>query len=243
MNPLPPFGDEDLFFQISILNNRSSLSIQTIPEHEIFHDPTEKVNNFRSEEVTPEGKGKQKKQNKFPAKIAEDGNKKWIHRETERQRRQEMATLCASLRSSLPLEYIRGKRSASDHIDGAVKYIKHLKNKVKQLKEKRDKLMKNGLRISVIVHPCKVGVEIICSYSFREYLFTQSKLLSILIKQGFDMVSCTSIKRDEMFIHTIRLEESDIYGSTTEYSELQRKLTAEILSTEHGETASEPENC
>ncbi|KAI9073035.1 hypothetical protein K1719_045014 [Acacia pycnantha] len=134
MNPLPPFDDEDSFFQISVLNNRSSLSIQTIPEHESFHYPAEKVNNFGSEEVIPKGKGKQKKQNEFSAKIAEDGSKKWIHRETERQRRQEMATLCASLRSSLPLEYIR---------------------------------------------------------------------------------------------------ESDIYGSTTYYSELQRKLTAEILSTEH----------
>ncbi|KAI9112045.1 hypothetical protein K1719_016941 [Acacia pycnantha] len=208
MNPLPPFDDEDSFFQISVLNNRSSLSIETIPEHESFHYPAEKVNNFGIEEVIPKGKGKEKKQNEFSAKTAEDG-----------------------------------KRSASDHIDGAVKYIKHLRNKVKQLKEKRDELMKNGHRISVIVHPYKVGVEIMCSYSFREYLFTQSKLLSILIKKGFNVVSCTSIKRDEMFIHTIRLEESDIYGSTTDYSELQRKLTAEILSTEHRETASEPENC
>ncbi|KAI9112069.1 hypothetical protein K1719_016965 [Acacia pycnantha] len=206
MNPLPPFDDEDSFFQISVLNNRSSLSIQTIPEHESFHYPAEKVNNFGSEEVIPKGKGKQKKQNEFSAKIAEDGSKKWIHRETERQRRQEMATLCASLRSSLPLEYIRGKRSASDHIDGAVKYIKHLRNKVKQLKEKRDELMKDG---------------------HRNLRYCSS------LQEGFNVVSCTSIKRDEMFVQTIRLEESDIYGSTTYYSELQRKLTAEILSTEH----------
>ncbi|XP_028773259.1 transcription factor bHLH36-like [Neltuma alba] len=246
MNPLHPFGDEDLFFQISFLN-RSPPSIQTIPEHEIFHDPAEVKHhesfppNFGSE-VIPKGKGKQK-QKEFSVKIAEDANKKWMHRETERQRRQEMATLCASLRSALPLEYIRGKRSASDHIDGAVKYIKHQKNKVKQLKEKRDELMKNGHGISVIVHPYKGGVEIMCSYSFREYVFAQSTLLSILIKEGLNVVSCTSIKRDEMFILTIRLEESDISESTTDYSELQRKLTAVILSTQYRKTASEPVNC
>ncbi|XP_054785538.1 transcription factor bHLH118-like [Prosopis cineraria] len=235
MKPLHPVGDEDLFFQISFLN-RSPLSIQTIPEDDIFHETAE-VKDYESfppnfgNEVIPKGKGKQQ-QKEFPVKNAEDANKKWMHRETERQRRQEMAALFASLRSALPLEYIRGKRSTSEQIDGAAKYIKHLKNKVNQLKAKRDELMKNGNGISVIVHPHKGGAEIICSYRFREYLFTQSTLLSILIKEGLNVVGCTSITRDETFIHTIQLEDSDIAESTTEYSELQRKLTAAILSTE-----------
>ncbi|XP_027359499.1 transcription factor bHLH118-like [Abrus precatorius] len=149
-----------------------------------------------------------------------DENKKWMHKETERQRRQEMRKFCTTLRSLLPLEYIKGKRSTSDHVFEAMNYINHLQNKVKQLQAKRDELKVSNLTTIcpenknsiahlppfAIVHPFPGGLEIICSYSFTKYVFPLSKLLKMLLKEGLNVVSSTSIKRNGRFIHTIQSE-------------------------------------
>ncbi|KAJ1431414.1 Myc-type, basic helix-loop-helix [Sesbania bispinosa] len=188
-----------------------------------------------------------------------DENKKWMHKETERQRRQEMAQLCTTLRSLLPLEYIKGKRSTSDHVFEAINYINHLQNKVKQLEAKKDELIKlvpnlstnidpdesesstSNLPPFVNIQPFHGGLEIMCSCN----MFPLSRILEILLEEGINVVSSTSTKMDGRFIHTIRSEDPIHPNmSGTDYSELQRKLMEAISSSSLQETLpAEPENC
>ncbi|CAJ2666793.1 transcription factor bHLH118 [Trifolium pratense] len=181
--------------------------------------------------------------------------KKWMHKETEKQRRQEMANLCTSLRSLLPLEYIKGKRSISDHVNEAINYINHLQNNVKQLQDKKEDLMKvsnlnnihhqNGSTTStnlqpfVIVQPFPGGLEIVCSYTSKTCLFPLSRVLDMLLKEGLNVISSNSSKIDGRFIYTIRSEDPIMSG--IDYSQLQRKLTDAILSSSSlQESSSEP---
>lgn len=102
-------------------------------------------------------------------------------------------------------------------------YIKHLENKVKELQAKRDEFKKSSnlspvvvsdsgsfsttdLPICVIVHPFPGGIQIKCSYSFRKYVFPLSRVIDMVLKEGLDVVNCTSTKTDDSFIHTIRIE-------------------------------------
>ncbi|KAK2458177.1 transcription factor bHLH118 [Trifolium repens] len=71
---------------------------------------------------------------------SDNDEKKIIRREVEKQRRMQMSILCSSLRSSLPLELIKGKRSVSDHIGEAANYVQFLKQNINELETRRDKL-------------------------------------------------------------------------------------------------------
>ncbi|XP_057736165.1 transcription factor bHLH36-like [Arachis stenosperma] len=270
MNPWKPC--DDLYFQISSSSaDYSSLPIiQTSPSaaedyhHQILvhgyeYDPAV-VDASASVPPCPnqkgKGKGKQRKEltPNNNALGAEDGdeNKKWMHREIEKQRRQEMSRLCTTFRTLLPFEYIKGKRSTSDHMHEGVKYIKHLQNRVEKLQAKRDELVKlinlrpkSGSSSSsstqhvhhhhhqtfVIVEPFSGGVLIKCSYSFRNYAFPLSGILDIVLRQGLNVVDCSSITTDDhRFIHTIRSEDSQVMTTETDYTELQRKLKEAISS-------------
>ncbi|GKU95392.1 hypothetical protein SLEP1_g8755 [Rubroshorea leprosula] len=165
--------------------------------------------------------------------------KKIIHRDLERQRRQEMTTLYGTLRSLLPPEYLKGKRSMSDHMNQAVKYIKDMQNRIGEFSEKRDELKRLSNSCSstsfappkclrgcpedtVIVRPCMgASVEVVISTAMRQGL-PLSSVLQALIAEGLSIFNCISTKVDQMLLHTIVSEASD--GRVIDPSELQQKL-------------------
>ncbi|KAK3040137.1 hypothetical protein RJ639_027863 [Escallonia herrerae] len=164
-------------------------------------------------------------------------HKKVMHRDIERQRRHEMAKQYAFLRSLLPLEYIKGKRSISDHMHQAVSYINHLQQNIKELDTKRDNLKKlsttsivkpknigtsleNSLPQIIWVSSCWCGTEILIS---SEGNFTLSIVLEVLLEEGLNVVSCVSTEVNERFLHTIQAEVSGLTGDDP--SVLQEKLT------------------
>ncbi|XVF51597.1 hypothetical protein PTKIN_Ptkin04bG0197000 [Pterospermum kingtungense] len=182
-----------------------------------------------------------------------DGNptdnkmKKIIHRDIERQRRQEMTLLYATLRSQLPLEYLKGKRSISDHMHEAVKYIKHLQNRIMELRDKRDELIKGSSDLQtpgsmvegqpkpdtsddsvVVVRACFIGVEISIKTGLRQGLLPLSNVLDFIVSQGLSVVNCISTRVNERVLHTINVLDVN-HGRNIDLSELQQELTKLII--------------
>ncbi|KAG8381431.1 hypothetical protein BUALT_Bualt06G0121300 [Buddleja alternifolia] len=155
-----------------------------------------------------------------------DGIDLTTEKEIERQRRKEMSGLYASLRPLLPLEYVKGKRSVSDHMHQAVNYIKHMQNNIEELQKKRDRLKKlsnhpsssnidaedQNLTINdplncVNVNLCLDGVEILIRSSLNEEAgFPLSKVLLDLIERGHNVISCVSTRANEQSLHKIQIE-------------------------------------
>ncbi|KAL4196175.1 hypothetical protein AMTRI_Chr04g244740 [Amborella trichopoda] len=68
-----------------------------------------------------------------------------------------MAALLASLRSLLPLHYLKGKRSICDQLYEATNYITHQKEKIQELRETGDRLRSAA---TVEVRTCGDGIEV-----------------------------------------------------------------------------------
>ncbi|KAF7820839.1 transcription factor bHLH118-like [Senna tora] len=165
-----------------------------------------------------------------------------IHREIERQRRQEMASLYASLRSLLPLHYIKGKRSVSDHMNEAVNYIKQLQKNIKELGAKRDELKKKQYHLEsnnhhheshqnpttkfITVHHHNnngsLGIEITSGFQ-EERTIKLSKLLELLIQErGLEVVNCVSTKVNGRVLHSVHCEVKN--SDSVDLAELRRKI-------------------
>ncbi|XP_022156850.1 transcription factor bHLH126-like [Momordica charantia] len=179
---------------------------------------------------------------KEPPVFAGDENnkkKKIIHRDVERQRRQEMSTLYAALRALLPPDYLRGKRSICDHMHETVKYIQHMQTKIQELSQKRDELKKHAKQNSdhettetpsttrkdtIVVRKKHGGVQVVLDTATTRRR-PVSSILEALIAEGLQIASCISTKINDRFLHTIESEAADDSNPSVDVSELHHKLT------------------
>ncbi|KAH9317658.1 hypothetical protein KI387_019427, partial [Taxus chinensis] len=148
-------------------------------------------------------------------RTGQKGNHKFV----ERKRREDMKTLYFVLRSLLPEEYIRGKRSTAEHLSQTTEYIKHLQHKVKELTQKREET-RNGiiggdltftedLNFSVssetfpTVKVITVGSGVLVSTNTVKSDMVLSDLLLTLENNGLDIVSASSSAMSDKIFHTI----------------------------------------
>ncbi|CAN4101536.1 unnamed protein product [Withania somnifera] len=177
----------------------------------------QRVNKLRKSSVTSTDENKQKKV---------------MHREIERQRRQEMSTLYASLRQQLPLENIKGKRSISDHILEAANFIEQLQKNESSIGLNNLEYPKSGSSstsnsspVIVTVKECLDGMEILVNCDLKNEGFRLSTVLQLLLQEGLSIVSCSCTKTNTTgVLHTIRTEVSTD-KSMISVDVIQQKLT------------------
>ncbi|KAJ4832256.1 hypothetical protein Tsubulata_002024 [Turnera subulata] len=231
-----PVSDHDLF-QFSSFSSQP----QTILEDEVQLKPSSSAKDCT--DLSSKIECGHKRESSSIACGGKDDNpndtkkKKLMHRETEKQRRQEMSTLYRSLRSLLPVEYLKGKRSTSDHIHEAVNYIKNLEDRIQELSDKKDALkrLSNSAssssdevdnlggceRDTLTVSPCCVGVEVVVNTDIRKGL-PLSRVLKVLVEEGLSVASCVSRKVNWRMLYAIKAEVGD--RGNINIPELEQKL-------------------
>nr|AKN09547.1 basic helix-loop-helix transcription factor [Salvia miltiorrhiza] len=223
----------------------------TISNEAVLESPQLVTKSSKKRRRTSKSGPKQNEENKVSDEL-----RKTAHREIERQRRQEMSTLYASLRELLPLEYIKvyicffpfkyyfkealnqstwqGKRSVSDHMHEAASYIKDMEKKIEELQLRRDEL-KNAsasnttfdLPNFVTVNCCCDGLEILINCGVKEgYGFSLSRVIVELTHNGLDVVTCISNKVNGRFLYKIHTQVNAL--AYINLAELQQRLAYEI---------------
>ncbi|KAK9672711.1 hypothetical protein RND81_12G119000 [Saponaria officinalis] len=243
-----PFQKGDLCFQISNNNNNNNNNDQ-VANNSIFntqnnkrkHKHRSKTSSLaKQDDKTDKNDIKYNYNDKININRDEVDNKKMIHREIERQRRQEMATLYSSLRSILPLEYVKGKRTTSDHIDEATKYIKDLERNIKMLRDKRVQLKEticsssnkslhknDGCNVSIKSFSKSIEIEISTGV-VDENPFPLSSVLKVLDEEGLDVVSCVSTRVNDRIIYVTHCQVEEV--PSVDSCQLQRRLYDVICS-------------
>nr|GMC55898.1 transcription factor bHLH118-like [Ipomoea batatas] len=174
----------------------------------------------------------------------DDSCRRALHRDVEKRRRNQMANLYESLRSLLPLQYIKGKRSASDHMQASVSYIKDLEKKVEGLHKHREKMiMMNKTSssnmvvekeaksakandICVAVNKCEDGMEVLMNTRHRvEYPL--SELLETLLRQGLNVVNCIYSHQGDRSLLRIQAQVNGC--SDVDVAALQQKVVDVVI--------------
>ncbi|CAN0902642.1 Transcription factor bHLH36 [Linum grandiflorum] len=245
----PSYQGNELCFQISSNDN--------IPQQDLILPPTTTTTtnpliNYHLHGATTTTSGRRRRKNPAAAMDADSNSKKVMHRDTERQRRQEMSALYASLRSLLPLEFVKGKRSMSDHMNEAVNYINVLKRRIRELEGKRSEvnaltngngngndIVNDAARLNVLpngsgaanssveVRRCLAGVEVVLTSS-EVVGWRVSGVMRVMMEEGLTVVNCNSTRVNGTCFHTLLAEVEDPTNLNTHA--LQQKLIPLLVS-------------
>jgi len=173
------------------------------------------------------------------------------HKMIERQRRKEMKVFFSRLRSLLPEENLRGKRTVSEQVLEAVNYVGHLQRKIEDLSAQREKMKVNSdqnAKVSfekfwdntppfggsdreypaVKINSVGSGVQI-CMNSL-EHEIVYSDILLALEEGGLEVVSAASSVINNRVYHTIHAKVFDL--NTFNIHTLYQKLW-HLISTHH----------